>query len=273
MYIEALEEEAKRIPDLKSEVSERIEGGVITGSGDSFAACLALEGKSLGRFRCVDPYDLLDWNPPNTLIIVSVSAKPKVYLALVEKLRGKSEIVLVTASENSKLLNLVDRVVKVPYQPAQTLPGTLSFVATLKTLYSLAGIWEEPERGKPMKLGRSPFFVGRGENYGVAYFAYLKMAEIFGEISNAERLEQFLHSPVFSSGGRRVVFLSSGDWREKTIENYNYENFLFSPCKSSLCNAETVVLSIIEEMKQRNWDKIWFLENKNILKFSSDMIY
>lgn len=50
-------------------------------------------------------------------------------------------------------------------------------------------------------------------------------------------------------------------------------NFYSTECATSLCNAESVILSVVSEMKRRNWDRIFYLENKNILKLSSDMIY
>ncbi|ABP94780.1 hypothetical protein HA72_0605 [Metallosphaera sedula] len=272
MFIEALEEEAKRIRDVRPNVSISLEDGVITGAGDSYASCLALEGVSRGRFRCVDPYDLLEWDPPHILVIVSVSGRPIVYQWLLEKFSGRSKIYVVTANTESRIANQANEVVEIPYTSKIQLPGTLSFVSTLKTLYALAGIDERDEKGAPLSLGHEPFFVGRAGNYGIAYFASLKMFEIFGEVSNAERFEQFLHSPIFSTENRMVILLSSGNDREKRLTS-EMKNVSLTECTTLLCNTESVILSLIQEMRVRKWDRIYYLENKNILRTSSNMIY
>ncbi|AWR98784.1 hypothetical protein DFR87_02735 [Metallosphaera hakonensis JCM 8857 = DSM 7519] len=273
MYVEAMEEEAKRIHGLSVKVEERVEEAIVTGAGDSFAACLTVEGKTRGRLRCVDPYDLLEWDPPRSIVIVSLSGRPKVYSWLAERFGGKSKIIAVTANPNSRVARSANIVVEIPYRSKVQLPGTLSFIATLKTLYALANVEEQPERGKIVPLGENPFFIGRLENFGIAYFASLKISEIFGERSNSERLEQFLHSPIFSTQGRNVILFSSGDKREIELREAGMANFYSTECATSLCNAESVILSVVSEMKRRNWDRIFYLENKNILKLSSDMIY
>lgn len=272
MFIEALEEEANAIRNVEPKVHVKLERGVITGAGDSYAACLAIEGISKGKFRCVDPYDLLEWDPPASLVIVSVSGKPVVYQWLLEKFRGRSKIYVVTANPRSRIAEQADEIVDIPYTPKLQLPGTLSFFSTLKTLYGLAGIEEKVEQGKPLPLGHEPFFVGKSGNYGIAYFASLKMSEIFGEISRAERFEQFLHSPIFSTKDRRVILLSSGDDRERKLLS-EVDNLSLTECTTLLCNAESVILSVIQEMRRRGWDRIYYLENKNILRASSNMIY
>ncbi|MEM3323565.1 MAG: hypothetical protein QXN30_02315 [Metallosphaera sp.] len=273
MAIELLEKEAREIHKIRPKIKIVLDHGVVTGAGDSYAACLTLEGKSRGKFRCVDPYELLDWEPPDNLVVVSVSGKPKVYQHLMKAFYRRSNILLVTANPSSIISSLANEIIEIPYVHNQRLPGTLSFVATLKVLYALGGYTEPEEISKPIKLGRNPFFVGKSENFGIAYFAWLKMAEVFGEQANAERLEQFLHSPIFSSGGRNVIVFSSGDPRELDLSNEDREKFILTECKTSLCNAETMILSLIQEMKERNWDKIYFLENEKVLRISSKLIY
>jgi len=272
--ISELKREVEEAQRTSVSVDERLREGLVTGAGDSYAVCLALEGVTKGRFRCVDPYELLGWNFRKPLLIISVSGRPRVLRSLAERQRGKGKILLITANPRSKLFELADRKIVIPFSPPDSpRPGMGSFLLTLRAAYSLADHEEVVGVGREVKIGRTPVFVGQGGNFGIAYFSYLKMAEIFGEPSNAERLEQFLHSPIFASVGRKVIVLSSGDERERKLKERGGRSFVMTGCRTSLCNAVSIIRSIIAEMERRSWEKVYFAENESVLKLSSDMIY
>ncbi|MDT7900651.1 MAG: SIS domain-containing protein [Acidianus sp.] len=267
------------IEDIEEEISQnyKINSGVkldeayITGAGDSFAASLVIEGKTNGRFRAVDPYDALSMNIDKPLVIVSISGKPKSNINLARKFKGKTKIYAITANPESELAKLADEVIYLPYRPKRILPGTLSFMMSLSALYDIANVEEDKGCGKEITIEDRAFFVGKGENYGIAYFAYLKLAEIFGWSSNFERLEQFFHSPIFSSRSRQVIIFSSGDEREK--EARKLMNVNLTECGGAFCNLRTFLKSLIFTMRIKNWNKIYFLEDKEMLNISSAMIY
>lgn len=273
-YAELIENEITQnyrvITDLK------LDKAYVTGAGDSYAVALTIEGKTKGRFRALDSFEALFYDELELpLVIISVSGRPKSNILLAKKFKGKTKIYVITANEESELSKLADYIILIPYKPNQTLPGTLSFLMSLSAVYSLANVDEDKERDhNVIKLSNSPFFVGFGENYGIAYYAKLKLAEIFGYSSNSEKFEQFCHSPIFMTDKRQIILLRSGIEREEElIRSVDYTEIAATKCKGAFCNAYAIIRSIIYKMKIENWDKIYFLENKKILGVSSHMIY
>jgi fructoselysine-6-P-deglycase FrlB-like protein len=264
--IEELKNDLKR--DFRVKVDMKLEEAYVAGAGDSYAAALCIEGKTKGRFKAIDPYD--DYIITKPLIIVSISGRTRSNIALAKKVKGKVKLIVITANENSELARLADELVILPLQ-RKSLPGTISFLMTLSTLYSISGFEPDKEISEPIPLPHNPFFIGKEENFGIAYYAYLKLAEFFGETSNYERLEQFFHAPVFLTRGRNIVIFSSSDQREDF--NANFANVVKTKCKGAFCNALWLIKSIIMRMEKEKWDKIYYLEDKEILNFSSLSIY
>ncbi len=271
-YINLINNELNTAYKIKTDIN--LDNAYVTGAGDSFAASLVIEEKTNGRFRAIDPYDALTYNNlDKPLIIVSVSGKPISNIKLAKKFSKKIKIIVITANESSELARLSDIVVKIPYSPKYPLPGTLSFLMSLSALYSIANVEEDKGEDKSFPLC-NPFFIGRGENFGVAFYAYLKMAEIFGQKSNYERLEQFCHSPIFSSKNSNIIIFSSNDERERKLNSLiDFANAYITNCEGAFCNTRTIIKSILNEMRKRNWNSVYFLEDKKILDVSSNMIY
>ena len=271
-YIKLLEEELNTNYKISSNI--QLDEGYVVGAGDSYAAGLVVEGKKKGKVIVLDPYEALDFNFDKPVIILSVSGKTKYNVLLAKKLRNKTRVIAVTANPYSPLAKESKEIVELPYRPKATLPGFLSFLMSLSALYSIFGLEEDKEQVKSFDIERFPFFVGKGENYGVAYFASLKMAEIFGELSNYERLELFVHAPIFSTRNRQIIIFSSGDEREKLLKNLiDYTKVEMTGCEGAFCNTKSLLYSIILKMKKENWNRIYFLEDEKILNISSVMIY
>ncbi len=270
-YVKLIEEELNT--DYRVRADVQLDEAYVTGAGDSYAAALTIQEKTGGRFRAIDPYDALSYKVDKPLVIVSVSGRPKSNVVLAKRLKGKVKVIAVTSNLEGDLAKVADHVVHLPYRPKAALPGTLSFLMSLSALYSLANVDEDKGEGKDVQL-KNPFFVGKGENFGIAYFAHLKMAEVFGEKSGFERLEQFCHSPIFSSRGSTIVLLSSGDERERELASLiDYTDVYSTDCQGALCNTKVVIKSLLSEMRRRNWNRIYFLEDSKILAISSKMIY
>ncbi|WP_009989381.1 SIS domain-containing protein, partial [Saccharolobus solfataricus] len=215
-------------------------------------------------------------NLDRPLVIVSVSGRPKSNILLATKFKGKTRLYVITANEDSQLARLADYLILIPYKPIIPLPGTLSFLMSLSAVYSLAGEQadEIKESGRLLNLANNPFFVGHKENYGIAYYAMLKFAEIFGYATNSERFEQFCHSPIFMTANRQIVLFRSDNEREKELINsIDYTDTQATDCSGAFCNSIILIKSIVNKMRKEKWDKIYFLENKKILNISSKMIY
>lgn len=248
----------------------RLKRAYVAGAGDSFAAALAIEGRTKGRFRAVDPYEAQFYEIDLPLVIVSVSGRTRANIELAKKHKSKTEIFAITSNPDSELARLADEVITIPYR-YRPVPGTLSFLMSLSALYSLAGEEIVFSEAPPITMPREPLFIGRGENYGVAYYAALKIYEIFGERALFERLEQFFHATIFVSKNRDVVVLSSGDPRE--YFEPSFARVHRSGCRDAFCNTIWVIKSIINRMISENWDRAYYLENRDALEFSSKMIY
>ncbi|BFI75037.1 SIS domain-containing protein [Sulfurisphaera ohwakuensis] len=273
-YIKLLEEELNTNYQVDSHI--QLDEAYIVGSGDSYASGLVIEGKSKRKITVLDPYEALEVNITKPTVIVSVSGKTRYNVILAKKLRSKGvKVIGITANSESPLAKEVNDVVILPYRPKAKLPGFLSFLMSLSALYSMFRFEEDKERvNKVINLDNSPFFIGKSENYGVAYFSSLKMAEVFGIPSNYERLELFMHSPIFSSRNRNIIILSSGDERENKL--YKLIDFTIveeTGCVGAFCNIRVILSSIIYKMKRDNWNRIYFLEDEKILNISSEMIY
>ncbi|MEJ2770500.1 MULTISPECIES: SIS domain-containing protein [unclassified Stygiolobus] len=274
-YIELIEDEVKKFHPI--EVEQKITSGIIVGAGDSYAVALALEGKTSKKVIAVDPYEALHINSDRPYVIVSISGRTKtnIELAKIKRKEGR-KVIAVTANPTSPLAENSTETILIPYNSNITLPGTLSFLLALSAVYSLFGI-EIPKdyiKAKSFELREKPFFVGQGENYGIAYFSALKLNEIFCENANYERFELFLHSPIFSTRGRQIVLLNSGSERERRLKKLiDFTYVYLTECTDAFCNALTAILAIIERMKRENWNRICFIDDKKILNISSEMIY
>jgi len=271
-YIKLLEEELNTNYKINSDI--QLDEGYIVGSGDSYAAGLTVQGKKKGKIMVLDPYEALDFNFDKPVIILSVSGKTKYNVLLARKLRNRARVIAVTANLDSPLAKESKEIIELPYKPKARLPGFLSFLMSLSALYSIFRLEEDKEQGRSFDIEGNPFFVGKEENYGVTYFASLKMAEIFGGPSNYEKLELFVHAPIFSTRNREIIIFSSGDDREKSLKSaINYTKVETTECKGAFCNTRSLLYSLILKMKKENWNRIYFFEDEKILNISSEMIY
>ncbi|ACP44525.1 sugar isomerase (SIS) [Sulfolobus islandicus Y.G.57.14] len=275
MYADLIEREITQ--DYKVNVDLKLDNAYIVGAGDSYAVALTIESKTNGRFKALDPFEGLFYeNLDRPLVIVSVSGRPKSNILLARKFKGKTKLYVITANEESQLAKFADYLILIPYKSSQPLPGTLSFLMSLSAIYSLAGEKGDDikESDRSLNLTNNPFFIGYKEGYGIAYYAMLKFAEIFGYTTNSERFEQFCHSPIFMTENRQIILFRIGNEREiELINSVDYTDIQFTNCNGAFCNASILIKSIVNKMRKEKWDKIYFLENKKILNVSSKMIY
>jgi len=68
-----------------------------------------------------------------------------------------------------------------------------------------------------------------------------------------------------------IILFSSNDPRENL--EISFAKFYKSNCKGAFCNAIWFLESLAKRIEVEKWEKIYFLEDKEILKFSSLNIY
>ncbi len=270
MYAEEIERELES--DFRFKVDLKLERAYVVGAGDSYASALVVEGETGGRFLAVDPYDGANRDlTDRPVIFVSISGKPFYNVKLAKSLRSKTETFALTSNPSSDLALNVDHSIRIPYSSRTALPGVLSFLMSSYALLEIAGIRTREEKINTFPLQDHPFFVGSKGNYGVAYYAYLKMSEVFGNYSNAERTEQFCHSPIFSSKGRQVVIFGDSEREMRLAEMM--DNSMITLKREPLNNARAFLYSLVRKMREEGRDKIFYLDCRKILNISSSMIY
>lgn len=258
------------------DVETRVSRAYLSGSGDSLAVSLVLEGMTQGRFKAFDPYDMLSWEEYDLPVIVtSVSGRTLSSLSLARRVRNKGgTVIVVTGDVNSPLAREAETVIALGNTRTLPVPGSFTFLRSLKAVASVAGVGLE---GEPLSLQdvppspREPIVIGSGGNYGVAYFASLKYAEMFGERCLHERLEQFFHAVLFANLWRDVVILTSGDPRERV--DVPFARVMHSGCHTVVCNIMWVTVSLFKRWEIEGGNSPFFMQRKNVLDFSSRNIY
>jgi fructoselysine-6-P-deglycase FrlB-like protein len=201
------------------------------------------------------------------------------------------------------------KVINLEYQkPKMTTAGTLGFILTTMTVLSLIKktkkviktkvIYQKAEEFSNILIDKirkyfsldkdqSIFFLGSSTLFPISSYGSLKLNEVFGLKSFAFSLEHFCHSPLFSISNKDIIiiFSSKNKYINKKAKKLNnllntkkYNSFFIEIPFNS--NIEILLMSIFfiqlfvyglaREKKLRN---CYFLENKELLKMSSELIY
>jgi fructoselysine-6-P-deglycase FrlB-like protein len=269
-----LERELTRVPDFRVNLVLD-EEAVLTGAGDSMAAAVVAEGLRPDTVRALDPLVLMARKvKERTLVAVSVSGKTArvVQAAKRQKAQGK-RVIAVTANPESPLTSVADSTVVLPYSGEKGMPGAFTFVETVYALAKMLGIDLTLTRKsfdvyevKPMNV-----YLGCNETRGIAYFASLKSAEVFGWASLSESLELFAHSPMFARGLEELVIFSCGSKLEdKFLENFPRVTLIRG---SVLDQAYTVIHSTLMVVRRLGIERPYFTSDQKALRLSSEIIY
>ena len=270
---EELREEA--LAEVSIETDLRIEEkAVVTGAGDSYAAGLVLAGSLPRSVRVVDPLTAAtnDFDEP-LLVAVSVSGKTARVLDAVkfQKSRGK-KVIAVTANESSELVKLAHETLILPFKGKPGVPGALTYLETIVALHKLFGVEiEDSKRITRFELREGTAFLGCGPGRGIAYFAYLKLAETFGWWSLSENLELFAHSPMFIKSLNEIVIFSCGSRLEEELER-RLDNVTVVR-GSAIDQTRSIILTLSETARSLGLQRPYFLTERNLLEKSSYIIY
>jgi len=308
-----IEEQFKELKIKKSKKTKNFYDYLFVGSGDSFVSGLIASYESNFNCLCIDPAEiiinpLLCNN--KRVCFISISGKTKENILAAKKAkRYCKETIAITANPTSDLAKNCMKVINLEYQkPKMTTAGTLGFILTTMTVLSLIKktkkviktqaihkaaeefsntIIDKIKNYFSLYKDQSIFFLGNSTLFPISCYGSLKLNEVFGLKSFAFSLEHFCHSPLFSISNKDIVIIFSSknkfiNKKAKKLNNLlntkNYNSFFIEIPFNS--NIEILLMSVFfiqlfvcglaREKKLRN---CYFLENKELLKMSSELIY
>lgn len=301
--IEAMQEEIGcQVEGLSRQelLPRRDENCLFVGSGDSYVAGLVAQHVSGGRAICCYPADLIQ-NPllvasGRSVYIVSISGSTKanILAAKVAKRRGVCTTAI-TARLASPLARVCDRTIELKYKSAGvTTSGTISFTSSMLTCISLVTkvtlpdltkIYRHAEKQAGQIAGeigtkKSNYFIlGNGVLHPIAIYGALKFNEVFGAKAIPYQAEEFCHSPLFSAknGDQMIVMGSDGKRLSDRLmqEGFSSVHVDFKGTGIELLLQSTffMQLLVLRLAQRRRMTSCYFLNNKRLLKTSSDFIY
>jgi fructoselysine-6-P-deglycase FrlB-like protein len=203
---------------------------VVTGSGDSYAAALAVDA-STPRATAFDPLELIVGGKAGyfakrgcVMLALSVGGRTRsvVEAARVFRTNG-GRVVAVTSSPSSPLAKTATDIVEMVYGGLAGGIGAVRHLVMLAAAASVLGLdyWRprsRPPTGSCFWL-RSEMHAGCLSGYSAALFTVLKLYEVYGSSVRAERLEQLLHAPIYSVD-TVVLYTAPGNCAEPTARAY-----------------------------------------------------
>ncbi len=286
-----LERQWREVDPLLSSVEECI---IATGAGDSYAVAVGIEAID-PRVIAFDPLDLL-LNSARLLRILenkcillalSVGGRTRSVIALARNYRQRGgKVVAVTADSKSLLARESDFIASIVYGGLAAGIGALRHLSMIVAVARVLGL-RKPVLEKnnyhihAISLKQEPIYVGLCESFSSAVFTVLKLYEIYGWKARYEKLEQFLHAPIFTTN--HIVFFQSSicnsiprkflDLVEKT--GYKVESIpsFGSDGVSNLLGQSIAVLrEIATKTRKDGVDKPFYKEHPK-LNILTDIIY
>lgn len=286
---------------------------IFTGSGDSYVVGLICSYLTNFNAICIDPADMVinpSISKGKTVFIISISGKTQENILVAQKIKKYSnKIVAITNNPNSQLAKNCDTVVYLDYKtvPVST-AGTLSFGISLLTCLNILGkslmidnlsnIYEKT-RKKAENLVfktenlftsskcRSVIFLGNSILFPIALYGSLKINEVFGWKSFAYSLENFCHSPLFEITEDDLILIFSSKrhslhnkvkklsrlLQKRKITTVVMEIPDYNDIQILLFSTFLIQLYVAKLANKLEFQNCYFLENKDLLKISSQLIY
>src|SRR5215208_3229272 len=308
-----IEEQFKELKIKKSKKTKNFYDYLFVGSGDSFVSGLIASYESNFNCLCIDPAEiiinpLLCNN--KRVCFISISGKTKENILAAKKAkRYCKETIAITANPTSDLAKNCMKVINLEYQkPKMTTAGTLGFILTTMTVLSLIKktkkviktqaihkaaeefsntIIDKIKNYFSLYKDQSIFFLGNSTLFPISCYGSLKLNEVFGLKSFAFSLEHFCHSPLFSISNKDIVIIFSSknkfiNKKAKKLNNLlntkNYNSFFIEiPFNSNieilLMSVFFIQLFVYVLEKKKKLINCYFLENKELLKIKSELIY
>lgn len=286
---------------------------LFVGSGDSYISGLLASYESNFNCLCVDPAEIIinpNLCQDKRVCFISISGKTKENILAAKKAKKYcTETIAITANPCSDLAKNCMKTITLDYQkPDSGTAGTLSFVVATLTLLSLINrlkknirtelIYQKAEETSAIIIDRikkyfylnknqSVFFLGNSILFPISNYGSLKVNEVFGIKSFAYSLEQFCHSPLFGISSNDIIIIFSSknphlnEKAKKLSDNLNSIKiktiFIDIPFKNSieifLMGSFIIEMLIYRLATEKGLNDCYFLENKNLLTISSELIY
>jgi fructoselysine-6-P-deglycase FrlB-like protein len=270
---------------------------LFVGSGDSYVAGLAARYLSGDRTNCCYPTDLIQ-NPAmmdeRTVYFVSISGNTKANVVAARIATRMAHTVAITARLDSRLARACDQVIELKYRTAGiSTPGTISFTSSMLACISVATKMQLPanlgsifRQAEVMaeqivnKVGEGTYFLlGDGILYPAALYGALKFNEVFGAKAFPYQAEEFCHSPMFSmKKGDQAIIMGKGsrNLSQRLIhEGFSSAHVYFKGSGINLLIQSIffIQLLVLKLAQKRGLTSCYFLDNKRLLRASSDFIY
>ena len=204
---------------------------VITGSGDSYAAALAVERLSSFRIRCIDPYEFISvaynednyMQERNIIYIISVSGETRASIYAAKRAKDMGlKVVALTSNTTSRLANLADSIIELRFKRTGILTaGSIGFTTSLLVAASLVHAIDSNSidikrlfkltDNSSIELKDFNYLVGDVLTYPITVYFSAKIYEVLGLKSQYCILEQFKHMQIFSlslSSSDKVIILT-----------------------------------------------------------------
>ena len=286
---------------------------IFTGSGDSYVVGLICSYLTNFNTICIDPADMVinpSISKGKTVFIISISGKTQENILVAQKIKKYSnKIVAITNNPNSQLAKNCDTVIHLDYKSFPvTTAGTLSFVISMLTCVNILGksleidnlssiyekTWKKAENlvARTEKIFTSPscrsiIFLGNSILFPIALYGSLKINEVFGWKSFAYSLENFCHSPLFETTEDDLIFVFSSKrhslhnkikklntlLQKRKITTLMMEIPDYNDIQILLFSTFLIQLYVAKLAKKLKFQNCYFLENKELLKISSQLIY
>lgn len=308
-----IEQQVGKLKITDFEKNKKSSEYLFVGSGDSFVSGLIASYESNFNCLCMDPTEIIcnpTLSKNKRVCFISISGKTKENILAAKKVKQYcKETIAITANPTSDLAKNCMKVINLDYQkPPLATAGTLGFILTTMTALALVKksklvidtkkIYEKAEElshGIINKIKKyfsftkdhSIFFLGTSTLFPISCYGSLKINEVLGLKSSAFSVEYFCHSPLFSLTHKDIVIIFSSK-KQHINKKANKLNYLLNKQKFysflieipfntnveilffSSFFVQLLVYGLAKEKKLKN---CYFLENKELLEISSDLIY
>ncbi|MCJ7638113.1 MAG: SIS domain-containing protein [Nitrososphaeraceae archaeon] len=308
-----IEQQVGKLKITDFEKNKKSSEYLFVGSGDSFVSGLIASYESNFNCLCMDPTEIIcnpTLSKNKRVCFISISGKTKENILAAKKVKQYcKETIAITANPTSDLAKNCMKVINLDYQkPPLATAGTLGFILTTMTAVALVKksklvintkkIYEKAEElshdiiDKIKKYfsfnkDNSIFFLGTSTLFPISCYGSLKINEVLGLKSSAFSVEYFCHSPLFSLTHKDIllIFSSKNQHMNKKANKLNYllnkqkfYSFLIEiPFNTNVeilfFSSFFVQLLVYGLAKEKKLKDCYFLENKELLEISSNLIY
>ena len=308
-----IEQQVGKLKITDFEKNKKSSEYLFVGSGDSFVSGLIASYESNFNCLCMDPTEIIcnpTLSKNKRVCFISISGKTKENILAAKKVKQYcKETIVITANPTSDLAKNCMKVINLDYQkPSLATAGTLGFILTTMTALALVkkskvvidtkkiyekaeelshGIIDKIKKYSSFTKDHSIFFLGTSTLFPISCYGSLKINEVLGLKSSAFSVEYFCHSPLFSLTHKDIllIFSSKNQHMNKKAHKLNYllnkqkfYSFLIEiPFNTNVeilfFSSFFVQLLVYGLAKEKKLKNCYFLENKELLEISSNLIY